>query len=63
MYADPRHIRSNVVPVRINDDNKVRLEQLAQRYRTQPATLARDLIEAVLECDHKCEQVRQILNW
>jgi predicted transcriptional regulator len=62
MYSDPRHIRSNVVPVRINDDNKSRLEQVAMRYRTQPATFARDLIEAVLECDHKCEQVMSLLN-
>lgn len=63
MYADPRHIRSDVVSIRITSENRKRLEQRAQQLRTQPGTLARDLIEAVLECDETCSKVMTILNF
>lgn len=62
MYANPRHIRTAVMSFRLTEDNRKRLEERAEKLRTQPGTLAREMFEAVLECEETCNKVIELLD-
>ncbi|MFC4729509.1 hypothetical protein [Coralloluteibacterium thermophilus] len=44
MYADPSHIRDNVIKVRLNDDELALVTALARFNQSQLAAFLRDLV-------------------
>ncbi|KAF1006758.1 MAG: hypothetical protein GAK28_02434 [Luteibacter sp.] len=44
MYADPTHLRTKIIKVRLNDDERDLVDALARINKTQPAVLLRDLV-------------------
>jgi hypothetical protein len=44
MYADPRHIRANIIKISLNDDEMANLELAAEYLKTQKATLVREFV-------------------
>jgi hypothetical protein len=44
MYADPAHLRTKVIKVRLNDDERDLVDALARLNKRQPAVLLRDLV-------------------
>ncbi len=50
MYDDPRHIRDNVIKIRVNDDQLDVIKALARLNQRQTATLAVELMfEAIAQ--------------
>ena len=51
MYADPNDIKSEVIRVRVTPRLKRLLEAFAEYNGAQPASIARELIEAALAAE------------
>lgn len=48
MYADPKHLHDHITKVRLDEETDDLLKCLARFHRTQPAVLARELLEEKL---------------
>ncbi len=48
MYDNPKHLKDHVTKVRLDEDTDDLLKSLARFHRTQPAVLARELLEEKL---------------